>query len=146
MNNKNFLAFPGRLYFSQFRLLQVPISIVYNGQCISISAYQSGQTKRAQNGRLVCNALYLHLPLEVRVHCTRTYPQVDQSAARNLETTNHSPHLGWVRVQCTLTSRFVFVLFAPTVIGELDACPLTRTDIAGHLKDLKDVINETFNT
>ena len=35
---------------------------------------------------------------EVRVHCTRTYPQADQSAARNLETTNHKSACGVVAV------------------------------------------------
>ena len=34
----------------------------------------------------------------VKVHCTRNYPQADQSAARNLETTNHKSACGVVAV------------------------------------------------
>ena len=43
-------------------------------------------------------SLYPQLPRVVRVHCNCNYPQADQSAARNLEKTNHKSACGLVAV------------------------------------------------
>ena len=67
------------------------------------SYIQLGQTKRSQpvvpgfHPNIAWGFNPVHCTLdsrEARVNFTFTYPQADQSAAWNLETTNHSPHTG----------------------------------------------------
>ena len=76
--------------------MAIIIYVFSRGKQIEHTLSQYGVLPRQCTGDYPVNVL--QLPQVVSVHCNRNYPQADQSAARNLETTNHKSVCGVVAV------------------------------------------------